>query len=141
MAGSLARILDPLAATALPALRLLALSEHSVRGIASSASSRAEHGRIPGIRFPPRRTPAGERISDLPIEKANAVTTQLLGGPAPAAAPGAAAAPAAPAAAPKSPAPQPVAGPKTTLVTGKVPPRRTLTAAEMEMIELGGAPP
>jgi hypothetical protein len=96
------------------------------RAIAASTSTGAEHGRRPGIQFPPRRTATGERISDLPPEQAKAAS-----------------APAGPAAAPAASAPKPAApsvpGFNAQLNKGAPPPRRTLTEAEMESINLGGA--
>ena len=115
------------------ALATWPLSEN-LRAIATSALAAAEQGRVPGIRFPPRRTPTGERISDLPEQAQAAVS----GGPPAPAAPAAAAA----AAAPPKPAAAAAAGFKARAVKGgKVPPRRTLTAQEMEVIDLGGAMP
>jgi hypothetical protein len=108
-----------------------------VRAIATFTPAGAEHGRQPGIHFPPRRTPAGERISDLVADKATPVAQASTPPPPPPLPP--AAAPAA-SAVPK-PAALTAAGFNATATEGGVPPRRTLTDAEREAIMLGGAAP
>ena len=121
MAGVLARRCERVARQLLP----------EARAIATSTSAGAEHGRRPGIQFPPRRTPTGERISDLPPEQAKAAAQ--FGGSAAAA----------PAAAPAASAPKPAAPSVSSfnarITKGNAPSRRTLTEAEMESINLGGA--
>eukprot|EP00877_Chromochloris_zofingiensis_P002065 jgi/Chrzof1/1185/Cz01g43250.t1 len=93
-----------------------------------------------GIRFPPRRTPEGQRISDLPAEKAHAYISQQDTGTS--------TAPSAPAAAAAALPEQgtDVISPTfsraaTITVLQQLPPRRELTDKEMEIINLGGASP
>ncbi len=122
------------------------------------AASTSDHGRVPMIRFPPRVTLAGARISDLPasqydaaMAEATAATAGSTAAAAPAAAPAAASALApepSKAAAPLPPPAAKVAAPPTsknklpfvTRPDGRGgPPRRPLTARELELINLGGA--
>lgn len=115
-----------------------------------STSTSTSHGhRTPMIKFPPRMTPDGRRISLLPAAEADAVLAQIMQHSQPAApvqaAPAAAAtAPAAAKASAPKPSPQPAAGSKKSTHTtymSQHPPRRTMTKTEMDMINLGGAMP
>jgi pyruvate/2-oxoglutarate dehydrogenase complex dihydrolipoamide acyltransferase (E2) component len=100
--------------------------------------------RIPGILFPPRVTPDGQRISSLAAAEALKWIKDLMQprAPATAAATATAAAqpprPAAPAAAPESLA---SSNAKVTTWLDEQPRRRELTEEEMEVIMLGGASP
>lgn len=100
---------------------------------------------MPAIKFPPRTTPDGQRISALPAAEADAVLAKLTGVAAPKPAPKPAATPAArPAAAAAASKPAGVAGPprsKDTTYIQDRPARRTLTEREMDMINMGGVWP
>ncbi|KXZ56882.1 hypothetical protein GPECTOR_1g796 [Gonium pectorale] len=120
---------------------------------AVAASGSLDTGRAAMIRFPPRVTAAGKRISDLPAAEYEAAVAAASAPPVPAApqpsapAVAAAAAPAAPAAshpvAAARAAPPPTPKNRLTFVTrpdGRGgPPRRELTARELDMVNLGGA--
>jgi pyruvate/2-oxoglutarate dehydrogenase complex dihydrolipoamide acyltransferase (E2) component len=120
---------------------------------APAASSASSHHRVPSISFPPRRTLAGERISDLPADKQAEALRQLASTSGAASSSHAAPAPApsAPAAAPKPAsalgfgaaslpaAPGKPAVAKVVLPAWQAPARRGMTAKEMESINSGGA--
>jgi len=110
---------------------------------APSNSAPAPGHRVAGISFPPRRTSTGDRISDLPAAKQDAILSSMGAAhahPAPAPATPAPAAPAASAPAP-APASKATAVPTTSssTTTMDIPPRRKLTKTEMELINSGGA--
>ena len=115
------------------------------------AAAAAVAGRVPGIRFPPRVTPDGVRISSLPAAEAADWAARLAGGgggsaaaaaapaaPAVAASAASAGAPAVAAAAKPAAAPKPASGVTTTRL-GRAPARTPLTDRELEAIMLGGA--
>uniref|UniRef100_A0A7S0S3S9 Lipoyl-binding domain-containing protein n=1 Tax=Chlamydomonas leiostraca TaxID=1034604 RepID=A0A7S0S3S9_9CHLO len=125
---------------------------------AASGADSSSHGRTPAIKFPPRTTPDGQRISALPAAEADAVLAKILGAAPPThAAPAAAAAAAAPppppptskpaAAAAGQPGPaQPltVKGPPKSAATVYIeeqPSRRKLLPSEVDIINAGGAWP
>ncbi|GBF98199.1 hypothetical protein Rsub_10699 [Raphidocelis subcapitata] len=142
-------------AAAAPAAAAPAAAGSSGGGAAAAAAA-AAHGRVPGIKFPPRATPDGIRISSLPAAEAASWQQQAVGGgggggaPAPAAAAhAAAAAAAAPAHAAHAP-PPPVSASAAALgltarakvVTTRLkeqPARMRMTERELEAIMLGGA--
>lgn len=111
-------------------------------------------GYVARIKFPPRRTADGSRISAMPVAEAERVLAELTGGVSGAAqlaveqvsvAPQAVAPPQA------VPAPQKISAAAAPLARvrrltnyaawGDVPTRRSISAREMEAIELGGADP
>ncbi|WIA32973.1 hypothetical protein OEZ86_006135 [Tetradesmus obliquus] len=124
---------------------------------AAAAAAPASH-RTAGIRFPPRMTADGRRISALPAAEASAILQGMQPGAAapaaaaaapaaapssnPAAATGASMAkPAAPAAAAAVPSAAPGKFSSSVMQLERMPQRRELTEKEMELIELGGALP
>lgn len=130
---------------------------------AAPAPAAGGQQRVPGIRFPPRVTADGRRVSMLPAAEARAVLEAWRAGSSPgtaaaataaagappggaavgAAKPGAFAWPhAAAAAAASSPgAAKPSKFATSVTVLDRMPPRRELSEAELELIELGGAGP
>eukprot|EP00879_Flechtneria_rotunda_P004229 GHRR01004477.1.p1 GENE.GHRR01004477.1~~GHRR01004477.1.p1 ORF type:complete len:264 (+),score=97.03 GHRR01004477.1:175-966(+) len=152
----------PAASASNSAQSAAAPSQSSPAAATRSTDAGTRH-RVPGIHFPPRRTADGHRISALPAQEAVAIiqqwqtSTPTAGQPA--VAPAATAAqdgiihkaqgtsgPAAtsgfaqPTAAQSAPAtPSKFASSVTQL--NRMPGRRELTEAEMELIELGGAAP
>uniref|UniRef100_A0A383V4A1 Lipoyl-binding domain-containing protein n=1 Tax=Tetradesmus obliquus TaxID=3088 RepID=A0A383V4A1_TETOB len=157
--GQLVATLDDAAAKASLIGGTPAASQPAPAAAAPAPPAAPAGHRIAGIRFPPRMTADGRRISALPAAEASAILQAMQpGAAAPAAA--AAAAPAAaqsskPAAATgafmtKPAAPAAAAGvssaapgkfSSSVLQLERMPQRRELTEKEMELIELGGALP
>lgn len=157
--GQLVATLDDAAAKASLIGGTPAASQPAPAAAAPAPPAAPAGHRIAGIRFPPRMTADGRRISALPAAEASAILQGMQpGAAAPAAA--AAAAPAAaqsskPAAATgafmaKPAAPAAAAGvssaapgkfSSSVLQLERMPQRRELTEKEMELIELGGALP
>ncbi|GAX79687.1 hypothetical protein CEUSTIGMA_g7128.t1 [Chlamydomonas eustigma] len=117
-------------------------SAPAVGAVSALSHTKPSHqaGRIPGIHFPTRRTSSGERISDLPASQQE----QLSGNKQHAATP-----PAPQHATADAVPPIPVTVPAAptnvsskvvvTTVLKETPPRRALTAREVELINGGGA--
>lgn len=156
VAGQVVAVVGAGAAGAAPAAAATAQAAAPAPPASPTAPSSPHHERVPMIRFPPRVTPTGARISDLPASQYDAAVAEATAASfgstaAPAAASAAASAPApepSRAAAPLPPpaakvAPPPTTKNKLTFVTrpdGRGgPPRRPLTARELELINLGGA--
>lgn len=143
-----------------------AAPQPSAPATAAPTEPAAEHShRRAGIRFPPRMTPDGQRISSLPAAEASTIIQQWQssGSAAPSATPspiGAAGAasepPAAPAAQSRDPSKWSYDWHKSTGSTAakpaapskfatsveqldQMPPRKELTDKDIELIELGGA--
>jgi len=150
---------SPPAAAAEPEPQAPAAAAAAAAAAPSQPAAAAGHHRVPGIRFPPRVTADGQRISLLPAAEATAIIQQWKAGAGHAAAPttAAAAAPAggqasadaafaAWAAAQRNQQQQGVPDVPSKFATSvtrlsEMPKRRELSARDMELIELGGAAP